>query len=409
MRTHVLFSFAAAASLMAAEPTEKFIPDISLITDFGYLHNSLDAHQMELLEMPGFTHAAAEEAEHGHDHGGAAEGFNLNYAELVMAAAVDHRFDLLTAFHLSEDSFEVEEAYIRTRGLGGGLDMKAGKFLSGIGRINPHHPHAWSFDAQPLIYNAFLGEHGLLEKGVQMTWLAPSETYLLLGVEVLQGENEMSFGSETFTILPEDGNTSVGVESGEVTAPALATAFIKTSVDTGDLTTLVGLSYLSGASRINHEDHGFDGTATIIAADLTLKYFLNSYSQLTWQSEYMQRRMEGTQLVQGASSVTQANLEKEQAGYYTQLVYRMDKSWQAGVRYDAITQNSVTVNGADQNKPEALTRTTLNLDYNPSHFSRLRISYTQDDSQYEEDEKRSFQSLSVSFNMAIGTHGAHSF
>jgi hypothetical protein len=48
------------------------------------------------------------------------------------------------------------------------------------------------------VYKVFLGDDGLKEKGVQLNWLAPTPFYLLFGVEVLQGENEQSFGTEGF-------------------------------------------------------------------------------------------------------------------------------------------------------------------------------------------------------------------
>ena len=416
MHKKMILSFASVTMLLAAgaeSNTEKFVPDISLITDFSYLNRSIDAETYEGVEMPGLTHAASEEEGHDHDHGGPGEGFNFNYAELVIASTVDHRFDLFSTFHLSEESFEVEEAYVKTRGLGRGFDAKIGKFLSSIGRLNASHPHVWSFDTAPLIYEAFLGDHGLLEKGIELTWLAPSETYLLMGVEFLQGENEASFGVEEFVISDANETDTVSIETEAAEKPAMTAAFVKTSFDTGDLTTLLGISYVTGSSRINHESHGFDGTTSIAAMDLTLKYFIDSYASLTWQSEYMQRVMDGDQIAQNPdetiAAVAVKSLKKEQSGYYTQLVYKMDKAWQGGIRYESILDNSVTVDAISQTMPEDMSRTTLSLDYHPSHFSRLRLQLLKDDSRYVEEEKESYYEFSLSFNMAIGAHGAHGF
>lgn len=419
MHKKIVLSMMTASALMANSaqaPVQKFVPDISLITDFSYNDRSVETEKYEALEMPGLTHSEAEGHDHGHDHGGSSEGFNLNYAELAIGASVDHRFDLFSTFHLSESAFEIEEAFIKTRGLGYGLDAKIGKFLSGIGRINPHHSHTWSFDASPMVYEAFLGDHGLLEKGVQLTWVAPTDTYLQVGVEMLQGENETSFGVEEFHIESADGNESDEEAVEAADKPAMTAAFVKTSFDAGDLTTLLGLSHVSGASKLNHEDHGFDGTTTITGLDLTLKYMLDSYASVTWQSEYLQRTMDGDLIKQNPADdadVFVKSMEKSQAGYYTQLVYRMDKEWQAGVRYESILENTVKVGGTDQKLEDEMSKSTVVLDYNPSHFSRIRFQYAMDDSKYMEvngeDKKEAYTEFSISFNMAIGAHGAHSF
>jgi hypothetical protein len=52
----------------------------------------------------------------------------------------------------------------------------------------------------PLVYESFLGMHGINEKGVQFQWTAPTSTYLMLGLEVLQGENEQMFGNEAIEL-----------------------------------------------------------------------------------------------------------------------------------------------------------------------------------------------------------------
>ncbi len=64
-----------------------------------------------------------------------------------------------------------------------GFQVKGGKFRSSFGRLNVQHEHVWDFADAPLVNRAFFGEDGLVEKGVQINWLAPTPFYLLLGAE----------------------------------------------------------------------------------------------------------------------------------------------------------------------------------------------------------------------------------
>jgi hypothetical protein len=69
--------------------------------------------------------------------------------------------------------------------------VKGGKFLSDFGYINRQHPHQWDFVDQNLPYLNLLGPHGLQDTGLQLTWLPKLPVYTLLGVEGLQGNQEI--------------------------------------------------------------------------------------------------------------------------------------------------------------------------------------------------------------------------
>lgn len=399
---------AAAVAALANESAgafaqPKFVPDISLITDVSYVKYSIEEEKREPLEIPGVAHGHSH-GEEGHAHAelNGNDGFNLNYAELGIAGAVDPYFDMTGIFHLSEESFEIEEAYVTTRQLPAGLQARVGKFKSRFGRLNEMHHHYWDFADQPLVYGAFFGEHGLNEKGARLTWLPPAPHYIELGLELLQGENENSFGA---------GEASLGdYEIEPASGAGLTVATLKGGWDLGNFAFLGGLSYAAGKSRIDHSDdeegpHLFEGDTSVAGADLTVKYPFTSYTGLTWQSEYLARTMDGEKYTETAS----ASMKKEQAGFYTQLVWGFHRNWRTGVRYDAFTQNDVTVAGTKADLPDDFTATALMVEYNPTEFSRLRFQVTSDDAHYVEDEKESYTKAILQFNMTIGAHGAHSF
>jgi len=402
-----------------------FNPDISLIIDASYVDRNIDDSEISHYEIPGVVHGLIG----GHSHGdeshatyNAANGFNLNYGELGLRSSVDPYFTMDAIFHFSEDSVEIEEAYVTTTTLPYGLRAKGGKFYSDFGRHNNSHHHAWNFADAPLVNQSFLGLHGLLEKGVQLQWLAPLPHYMMVGAELLQGENEQMFGNGAIVSYHEEEHHEEGAEEehghGEVIAeaedkPSLVVAYLKASADIDQTTLLAGLSYASGKSRLNHLDdeegaHAFYGESELYGFDLTLKHYFDSYRYLMWENEWIKREMDGTYY--NAEGEAHIPMLKEQSGYYTQLIYAHNKNWRAGVRYDNIYQNDVIANGVNKNLDDGLDRVSIMAEYNPSEFSRIRLQYNVNSALYnEEGEQEDVKTIIVQFNYAIGAHGAHAF
>ncbi|MEN8223214.1 MAG: hypothetical protein ABFR36_08135 [Acidobacteriota bacterium] len=420
--TLILLLFMAPTSLTGegGDPFSqtKFVPAISFIMDVSYLNRSLSSLDSYEFYIPGFLHAGHTE---GHVHSGPVlgsnNGFNLNYAELSLFATVDPYFDLFTAFHLTEDHFEVEEVYVTTRKLPHGFGLKIGKFLSSIGRANAQHAHTWNFQEIPLVYHVFFGEEGLNEKGVQLNWVAPLDFYLSLGVEVLQGENMVSFGIKEPDLEHLDDEVEISVEDAK--APGLFTVFGKTSVDIGDLIILGGISYATGSSRLLHEDDGGEhivaGKTMIAGFDLTMKYLIDSYRYISFQSEYFYRDMSGDlygSFSEGGENISEAGetpFNKKQSGFYTELVYRFSKLWRTAFRFDMLNRNRLKINGVDPGLPEDMKRYSLMIDYTPTEFSRIRLQYNYNKHLYYLGDLKNFGELNLQLNISIGAHGAHPF
>ncbi|MBN2871000.1 MAG: hypothetical protein JXK04_08615, partial [Campylobacterales bacterium] len=296
--------------------------DLSLILDASYVVRSKKDEQLAHLELPGVAHGLIGSHSHdGHDHAtyNASNGFNLNYAEMAIHSTVDPYLDADAVFHFSEGGVEIEEAYFTSRNLPFNLRARGGKFLSEFGRLNNQHHHAWSFSDMPLVYEAFLGNHGVNEIGAQLQWVAPTSTYLMFGIEALQGKNEAMFGQAAVS-NPYDEEE---ILAGSAHQPSLLVGYVKTSADIGNTTILAGASIASGKSRLNHfddeEPHAFAGESDLYGLDLTLKHYFDSYSSLTWQSEWLYRDMEGTQFTDQDGDLTtddmlSPSIRKQQAG-----------------------------------------------------------------------------------------------
>lgn len=392
----------------------KFIPDISLIMDASYVNRDIDDDQAAHLEIPGIAHGLLGSHAHGdvsHATYNAANGFNLNYGELVLSSSVDPFFEMQGVFHLSENGFHIEELFFTSNALGNGLMFKGGKFNSNFGYLNEQHHHIWDFADMPLVYESFLGMHGLNEKGAQLQWTAPTPFYLMVGGEVLQGENEQMFG------IASIGDAEAPIAE-RADAPAMFVGYVKASYDIEDTTLFGGLSFARGSSRLDHSSdetpHAFSGMSSLYGADLVVKHYFDSYSFLSWQSEYLKRDMDGTIYAIDPDDTTVATgsapLTKEQAGLYTQLVYAYDKNWRTGVRYDRFTQNDVIRGGVKQEQPGDLDKYTAMVEYHTSEFARFRLQFDRNNAFFDEaGGRRSVDSIILQANIAIGAHAAHSF
>lgn len=405
----------SSSVVMSAQESSGVIPKAalllnpSLIMDMSYVNRNISDETLSGMGLPGITQGI-----YGNDPYNKQEGFNLNYAELGFKGTVDPMFDAEAIFHLSEGGLEIEEAFFTTRQLPYNLRLKGGKFLSDFGRINVQHQHAWNFSTMPLVNNAFLGGEGLNEIGVQLQWIAPTDTYLMFGVEVLQGINTGMFGHEAIA-NPYDGSSLIGSAS----QPSLYVGYVKTSVDIGDTTLLAGASIASGNSRMDHfayeVPYAFSGKSDLYGIDLTLKHAFDSYSSLTWQSEWLYRDMKGTQFSDLDGDLTtndmiSPNMEKKQAGYYTELVYAPNQTWRTGIRYENIYQNDVIVDNINQNMPDNMDQVTAMVEYHSSEFARLRLEYLHSNALFNEAlERQDLDSIMFSINLALGKHGAHSF
>ncbi len=391
----------------------KFVPDISFILDVSYLYRDIKNDDYNLFEVPGLIHSAEEEGARGHEHPemNSRSGFNLNYGELVVASTVDPYFDLFGIFHLSSEGFGIEEGYFLTRSLPLGFQIKGGKFLSSIGRINEQHAHQWSFANMPLVYKSFFGSHGLSEMGMQMNWVAPTDFYLMLGGELLQGNNETSFGADGF----QDLSGSIKVNSSN--APNLYTGFVRTSIDVDDLTVLAGISGAFGKSRLNHgidtdapDGYAIYGDTKILNANLTLKYIIESYRDITFQTEFLNRITKGDLYYKDSIGTTmKGDIHKDQSGLYSQLVYKFSQYWRIGFRYDLLMKNEIVRNSNTLDLPDFMPQLSSMIEYNPTEFSRIRLQYNHDRTKYLEDTLKINNEILLQINLAIGAHGAHSF
>ncbi len=383
-------------------------PDLSAIIDVNYHKDDSDEGISHILgEMAGFGHSHGHGDDH-HNHG-IEDGFNLRHLELQVSASIDPYFKGNAIAGVDEESAEMEVAEIETTCLPWGLKIKAGKFFSDFGYINAQHAHQWDFADQPLIYQLTLGEHGLNDKGAQLSWLAPTPFYLLAGFEAFQGDNEAMFAYEGEEPLPaHDGpRTQVGWLKAGPNLP-------------GNHALQFGASVGTGVHQEEHDgdedgeaDHWFDGDSRFWGADAVYKYNApKAYGQgdFVLQGEYFSRRKD-LDLVRHDLAPDLAGNDRvdDQDGYYVQAVYGLLPRWRTGLRWEQVglTNESDLPDGSSESFDESY-RIGAMVDFSPSEFSRLRFQVNKGD--YEtEDGREDVLEAYVQLVVSIGAHGAHNF
>ncbi len=344
------------------------------------------------------------------DEGPGERSFNLGESELTVAANVDpYFFANVTAAITADNQISVEEAYFRTLALHDGVTLKGGRFFSGIGYLNEIHSHAWDFVDQPLVYQAFFGTQ-LAQDGVQVKWLAPTDTFIELGAEAGNGDAFPGTHRNRNGVNGTALFAHVGGDVGDSTSWRLGTSWLDEHAD--------NRAYEDTDGAGVPVENAFTGTSKTWGLDAILKWSPHgdaTQRQLKLQGEYMHRTEDG----QLAFDTTGANLDgdyrSQQSGWYVQGVYLFRPRWRVGVRYDSMDSGNPRIGLVNTNVlpdtafPALLSgspdRVTVMFDWSPSEFSRIRAQYALDDARLAQRDHQFF----LQYLYGIGAHGAHKF
>ncbi|OFZ97629.1 MAG: hypothetical protein A3H35_06845 [Betaproteobacteria bacterium RIFCSPLOWO2_02_FULL_62_17] len=381
-------------------------PGISLILNGTYGNLSQDP---AAYRINGFTPTGGEVAPVG-------RGLSLGESELVFAANIDPRFrGTLIAALGADETVAIEEGFIQTLGLSNGFTVKAGRFFSNVGYLNQFHPHAWDFADASLASKVFLGNQ-LGEDGVQVKWVAPTELYFDLGMEIGRGRS--------FPAGPAGGRNKNGFGAGNL--------FAHLGGDIGASSAWeVGLSHLlTEPQNRSYEDpdstgtgvtNSFNGRSRLWALSGVFKWAPNGNSTVNnfkLQGEYFRRTEQGnlTYDTAAASLGTQTGTyASKQSGWYAQGVYQFAQGWRAGYRYDRLNSGATSLglvtNGALAAADFPVLahytprRSTWMIDWSGSEFSRLRLQFASDKSRAGAPDNQ----VVLQYIMSLGAHGAHKF
>jgi hypothetical protein len=381
---------AATASGISA-----FNPAISAVLQGAYANLSQDPNKYSIA---GFVPSG--------DIAPAKRSFSIAESELALSANVDDKlYGNLTVSLSPENTVAVEEAYGLFTALPDGIAPKFGRFLSSIGYLNDQHQHAWDFYDAPLVYQAFLGGQ-YQNNGLQVKWVAPTDTFIEFGGEVGSGEG-----------FPGTSRNKNGTGNGN--------AYVHAG---GDLDASnnwrAGISYLQTAAKNrdysqtdiagNDAQLSFTGRSQLAIADFVWKWAPNGNAMdrnFKLQGEYFWRRERGDLTYSGTAApgpVQTSDYRSNQSGFYVQGIWQFLPTWRVGARYDWLNPGSVDygANGAYlANGSFNPQRTAVMLDWTPSEFSRFRVQFQQAKLRPDLTDNELF----VQYILTLGAHGAHKY
>jgi hypothetical protein len=403
-----LVTVAATASAQSVGKISgnEFNPAISLVLDARYT----DIDNTELA-LPGF--------QLGGEAGLPDHGFSTGHNELTISANIDDKFyGAMTAAIVVDEGttdIELEEAFVETLQLGSGFTVKGGRFFSGIGYLNSIHSHAHDFADRPLVYDALFGGH-LLDTGVQARWIAPTDLYLNLGAEVTTGSafpgGENDDNNQGLALFVKTGGDIDHNSSWQLGANYYQADFNKREA---------GGHHHGGAGAAQADNELLNGQVDIAGIDMVYKWAPQGNSKqqnLKLQAEYfIKNEKANAEFTEGANSA-EAQYDGKQTGFYVQGVYQFMPAWRLGLRYDQLqADNKISqFSGSGIDEAEFLeesglgtegdpNKTSLMLDYSPSHFSRLRLQY----SQLDQGHGKTDDTIMLQYVMSLGSHNAHTF
>jgi hypothetical protein len=231
-----------------------------------------------------------------------------------------------------EGEFAVEELYANiVRGLPFDLQIKAGKYLVGFGKINTIHPHAWPFLERPLFHQVFYSPEGFNEVGVSLSYLLPTgDLYSNLEVGVYNGQS--------IPILVDTNAVERGINP-------IFVGRLNSFINIGDYTNLeIGLSGSYGCySKVMINTTGNlnaimeEKTLNYLYSgiDFKYKYSPDSYSALTIQGEALLNYRDA--LEHGAFGVDRVKDEvknNSNFGGFIYADYKFEKHFAIGIKYD---------------------------------------------------------------------------
>lgn len=330
------------------------------------------------------------------------KGLGLGHSDLSLFGPLGGHLQAhaTAAIHTHERKLdaEIEEAWLQTRTLPAGLQVRAGRFASQIGYLNEQHPHADDFVERPLLYRAFLGGHWN-DDGLRLNWTAPTDLYLRLGAEVFRGRRLVE-------------------EAASARRPGAAVLSARMGGDLGPSHSWQGgLSFLhnrrEAALEVAHEeDEGGgheEGHAHTHAHGAAFSGKRMWLGEVAWKwapdgnnNRQQLRVVYEHALVRGLNRFA-GSADRHRAQYLS-VVWRWAPAWEAGVRGDLLR---VRMPHEDHFHDGRLREAALMLAYKPTHAQVLRLQLTQQRNRGGFDAAT--HAVQLQYVLSFGAHAAHSF
>ncbi len=276
-----------------------------------------------------------------------------------------------------ETGVSLAEAALTLLTLPYGTQAKLGQVRTRFGYSNEIHEHDLPWVDRPNVLRNFLGDEGLVEKGVEVTIIPDLPFYLQGLVGVFNGDNETSFGR------------------GSLRSP-LVTARLRTFLELSDTS---GIQFgISGATGQTGEEH----RSSLLGVDLKYKYrpegWLHPLFTLGGEALYNIRTVDIVDPGTGAVDTRTLN----RWGWYAYAELQPWRRWAGGVRHD--WSQFPVASGREWAVEPYLT-------FWPSGFLRFRLAYkhTQRSQAFVLMSERSVNEVFLQGTFLLGAHPADPF
>jgi len=163
-------------------------------------------------------------------------------------------------------------------------------------------------------------------------------------------------------------------------------------------------------SKSTLADDGFGGDDTLYLADGTWKWAPNGNTKdggLTLRSELFFDRRDGTytqpnEVFSDPTDPLTLPWTGDRRGAYLEAVYRLNRTWDIGYRFDKLWAPSSALPFATGYEPE---RHSIEATWRNSEFSFFRLQYSRD----EAEPNLTDNAIYLQYDVALGAHGAHKF
>ena len=286
----------------------------------------------------------------------------------------------------AETTVSLAEANLTLLTLPYGFQAKLGQMRNRFGLTNVIHEHDLSFVDRPNVLRNFFGDEGLVEKGVEVTWVPDFlPFYLEALVGAFNGDNAQAFGY------------------GRITQP-LMTGRLRTFFELSDTSAIqLGISGATGQTpdRLS---------STILGYDMKYKYrpegWLHPLLTVSSEGLYSMRRVE--ELVTVDDNLVGKKSTRDAFGWYLQGEVQPVRRWAFGARYDA---------SQFPTQPGFEWAIGPYVSFFPSEFLRFRLGY-----KYTERDRtqitpfnqndataRAVNEVFFQASFVLGAHPAHPF
>lgn len=339
----------------------------------------------------------------GHDPHG--RGFSVPNVELILAGdpvSWLHAEVRIVTFidHEGETGLELEEAYVRTRDIPGGIEVTAGQYFTPFGLFNTEHPHTWAWLDQPVVGSRIFGADGMRGQGATLALDVPAAwSRVQATVQNARGETMASFASE-------DGIAGYPVGEHEVHA-------------FDDLVTVLGwrgrvalsptaVLRLGADAAFGPNTAGSDTHTAIYGGHVALRIANDTYGLgrggILASVEVIGRDYEVDEYVDG---ITYPADTLHDLGVVAQVEVGLASEWTAGLRYEQALGHGESVGGreADPLRDDRWRLSPL-MTWRPVEAVRLRLQYNLDDADHLDERAHT---VWLGIDVVFGSHSHTEF